>query len=140
MKYWMFMAYYKCQVDKARENLLRDLIAQRLISLGSLKAGSALSELVDETDFEKWAAEPDAAVDLQKAKFTFENNFNSLKLDSKIGLVLYREKTTYGTAAKLIAPGVVVPGTLSITNYELFFDADEDDPLYKEQDPKIITE
>uniref|UniRef100_A0A915Q760 BEACH-type PH domain-containing protein n=1 Tax=Setaria digitata TaxID=48799 RepID=A0A915Q760_9BILA len=100
------------EIDKAREDLLRDLVAQRLVSLGSLKAGSALNELVDETDFEKWATEPDTAVDLQ------------------------REKTTYGTTAKLIAPGVVVPGTLSITNYELFFDADEDDPLYKEQDPK----
>ncbi|MCP9257176.1 Neurobeachin [Dirofilaria immitis] len=104
------------EIDKAREDLLRDLIAQRLVSLGSLKAGSALSELVDESDFEKWATEPDAAVDLQ------------------------REKTTYGTAAKLIAPGIVVPGTLSITNYELFFDADEDHPLYKEQDPKINDE
>ncbi|OZC06944.1 hypothetical protein X798_06041 [Onchocerca flexuosa] len=49
----------------------------------------------------------------------------------------FQKKTTYGTAAKLIAPGIVVPGTLSITNYELFFDADEDDPLYKEQDPKL---
>ncbi|OZC06943.1 hypothetical protein X798_06040 [Onchocerca flexuosa] len=56
------------EVDKAREDLLRDLIAQRLISLGSLKAGSALSELVDETDFEKWATEPDAAIDLQKGR------------------------------------------------------------------------
>lgn len=49
----------------------------------------------------------------------------------------FSEKTTYGTSAKLIAPGIVVPGTLSVTNYELFFDADEDDPLYKEQDPKV---
>uniref|UniRef100_A0A1I7VUH3 Putative neurobeachin homolog n=1 Tax=Loa loa TaxID=7209 RepID=A0A1I7VUH3_LOALO len=102
------------EIDKAREDLLRDLVAQRLVSLGSLKPGSALGELVDESDFEKWATEPDAAIDLQ------------------------REKTTYGTAAKLIAPGIVVPGTLSITNYEVFFDADEDDPLYKEQDPKIL--
>ncbi|KAM3722837.1 putative neurobeachin [Dirofilaria immitis] len=54
------------EIDKAREDLLRDLIAQRLVSLGSLKAGSALSELVDESDFEKWATEPDAAVDLQR--------------------------------------------------------------------------
>ncbi|VIO92462.1 Uncharacterized protein BM_BM11947 [Brugia malayi] len=103
------------EVDKAREDLLRDLVAQRLVSLGSLKPGSTLGELVDETDFEKWATEPDVAIDLQ------------------------REKTTYGTAAKLIAPGLVVPGTLSITNYELFFDADEDDPLYKEQDPKVTS-
>ncbi|KAL4003867.1 hypothetical protein ACH3XW_9380 [Acanthocheilonema viteae] len=103
------------EADKAREDLLRDLVAQRLVSVGSLKAGSALGELVDETDFDKWATEPDVAVDLQ------------------------REKTTYGTAAKLIAPGIVIPGTLSITNYELFFDADEDDPLYKEQDPKLSS-
>ncbi|CAG9537569.1 unnamed protein product [Cercopithifilaria johnstoni] len=101
------------EVDKAREDLLRDLVAQRLVSIGSLKAGTALGELVDETGFEKWATEPDAAIDLQ------------------------REKTTYGTTAKLIAPGIVIPGILSITNYELFFDADENDPLYKEQDPKV---
>ncbi|VDK82211.1 unnamed protein product, partial [Litomosoides sigmodontis] len=103
------------EIDKAREDLLRDLVSQHLISLGSLKAGSALGELVDETGFEKWATEPDVAIDFQ------------------------REKTTYGTTARLIAPGVVIPGTLSITNYELFFDADEDDPLYKEQCPKLSS-
>lgn len=59
---------YKFQVDKAREDLLRDLVAQRLLSLGSLKPGSALDELVDETDFEKWATEPDVAVDVQKGR------------------------------------------------------------------------
>ncbi|KIH42294.1 hypothetical protein ANCDUO_27723, partial [Ancylostoma duodenale] len=44
--------------------------------------------------------------------------------------------TSYSTPAKLIAPGVVVPGTLSITATDLFFDADEENPLYKKQDPK----
>ncbi|KJH44682.1 hypothetical protein DICVIV_09289 [Dictyocaulus viviparus] len=44
--------------------------------------------------------------------------------------------TSYSTTAKLIAPGVVVPGTLSITSTDLFFDADEEHPLYKKQNPK----
>ncbi|VDM64449.1 unnamed protein product [Angiostrongylus costaricensis] len=47
-----------------------------------------------------------------------------------------QQVTNYTTTAKLIAPGVVVPGTLSITATDLFFDADEEHPLYKKQDPK----
>ncbi|VDO38190.1 unnamed protein product [Brugia timori] len=132
------------EVDKAREDLLRDLVAQRLVSLGSLKPGSTLGELVDETDFEKWATEPDVAIDLQRALMDWSDATGISERDyGKAGIRILgmkklgtNEKTTYGTAAKLIAPGLVVPGTLSITNYELFFDADEDDPLYKEQDPK----
>ncbi|EYC03946.1 hypothetical protein Y032_0090g2330 [Ancylostoma ceylanicum] len=69
------------------------------------------SELVDESDIDKWAAEIDPAPS--------------------------SEVTSYSTPAKLIAPGVVVPGTLSITATDLFFDADEENPLYKKQDPKV---
>uniref|UniRef100_A0A0N5B0I0 BEACH-type PH domain-containing protein n=1 Tax=Syphacia muris TaxID=451379 RepID=A0A0N5B0I0_9BILA len=87
--------------------LLRDLVARRLVSLGSLKTGSALSELVDESDIDKWATEPDAP------------------------------EVAYSTFGRLIAPGIVVPGTLSVTGSELYFDADEEHPLYKQQDPKV---
>lgn len=47
------------------------------------------------------------------------------------------ENTSYSTPGRLIAPGIVVPGTLSITSSELYFDADEEHPLYKQQDPKV---
>uniref|UniRef100_A0A1I7XKG3 BEACH-type PH domain-containing protein n=1 Tax=Heterorhabditis bacteriophora TaxID=37862 RepID=A0A1I7XKG3_HETBA len=47
------------------------------------------------------------------------------------------ESTCFSTAAKLISPGIIIPGTLSITATDLYFDADEDHPLYKEQDPKV---
>ncbi|KAK6046799.1 hypothetical protein COOONC_15694 [Cooperia oncophora] len=50
--------------------------------------------------------------------------------------LFFAEVTSYSTSAKLIAPGIVVPGTLSITATDLFFDADEENPLYKKQDPK----
>ncbi|KAK6744681.1 hypothetical protein RB195_011415 [Necator americanus] len=69
------------------------------------------SELVDESDIDKWAAEIDPTPS--------------------------SEMTSYSTPAKLIAPGVVVPGTLSITATDMFFDADEENPLYKAQDPKM---
>ncbi|VDK60012.1 unnamed protein product [Cylicostephanus goldi] len=52
-------------------------------------------------------------------------------------ILLLAEVTSYSTPAKLIAPGLVVPGTLSITATDLFFDADEENPLYKKQDPKV---
>uniref|UniRef100_A0A9J2PMU3 BEACH-type PH domain-containing protein n=1 Tax=Ascaris lumbricoides TaxID=6252 RepID=A0A9J2PMU3_ASCLU len=101
------------EAEKAREELLRELVARRVLSLGSLKTGSALGELVDESDIDKWASEPEPNVDLQ------------------------RENTSYSTPGRLIAPGIVVPGTLSITSSELYFDADEEHPLYKQQDPKV---
>uniref|UniRef100_A0A183E7U4 ATP-dependent RNA helicase HrpA n=1 Tax=Gongylonema pulchrum TaxID=637853 RepID=A0A183E7U4_9BILA len=56
--------------------LLRDLVARRLVSLGSLKAGTALGELVDETDFEKWALEPDTAIDVQRDQSISRINFH----------------------------------------------------------------
>ncbi|CAD6185951.1 unnamed protein product [Caenorhabditis auriculariae] len=75
------------------------------VTPGRLAAQS--HELVDESDIDKWAAEVDPTPSSQNACFS--------------------------TLAKLIAPGVVVPGTLSITATDLFFDADEDHPLYKKQ-------
>ncbi|KAF3852486.1 hypothetical protein F7725_005841 [Dissostichus mawsoni] len=41
------------------------------------------------------------------------------------------------TSAQLVAPAVVVKGTLSITPSELYFEVDEDDPSFKAIDPKV---
>uniref|UniRef100_A0A3B3WP50 LPS-responsive vesicle trafficking, beach and anchor containing n=1 Tax=Poecilia mexicana TaxID=48701 RepID=A0A3B3WP50_9TELE len=41
------------------------------------------------------------------------------------------------TSAQLIAPAAVVKGTLSVTASELFFEVDEDDPSFKDIDPKV---
>ncbi|CAJ0941809.1 unnamed protein product, partial [Mesorhabditis belari] len=69
-------------------------------------------ELVDESDIDKWAAEVDPPPP--------------------------NESTSYSTPAKLIAPGLLVPGTLSITANDLYFDADEEDPLFKQQDLRQV--
>lgn len=47
------------------------------------------------------------------------------------------ENSSFSTPAKLIAPGLVVPGVLSVTSTDLYFDADEENPLYKQQDSKV---
>lgn len=47
------------------------------------------------------------------------------------------ESTAFSTFAKLISPGVIVPGTLSVTATDLYFDADEEHPLFRQQDPKV---
>ncbi len=39
--------------------------------------------------------------------------------------------------AKLIAPGVVAPGTLSITSAELYFEVDEEDPEFQKHDQEV---
>lgn len=41
------------------------------------------------------------------------------------------------TKAKLIAPGLVAPGIISITSTELYFEVDEDDTEYKKLDPEV---
>ncbi|XP_074542545.1 lipopolysaccharide-responsive and beige-like anchor protein isoform X3 [Halichoeres trimaculatus] len=43
------------------------------------------------------------------------------------------------TSAQLVAPAVVVKGTLSITASELYFEVDEEDPGFKAIDPKILA-
>lgn len=41
------------------------------------------------------------------------------------------------TKAKLIAPGIVSPGIMSITSTELYFEVDEEDPEFKKIDPEV---
>ncbi|CAH2301148.1 lipopolysaccharide-responsive and beige-like anchor [Pelobates cultripes] len=43
------------------------------------------------------------------------------------------------TPAQLVAPSIVLNGTLSVTSTELFFEVDEDDPSFKKIDPKILA-
>ncbi|XP_055390068.1 neurobeachin isoform X2 [Condylostylus longicornis] len=42
------------------------------------------------------------------------------------------------TKAKLIAPGLVAPGTVSITSTEMFFEVDEDHPDFQKIDPEVL--
>lgn len=41
------------------------------------------------------------------------------------------------TKAKLVAPGIVAPGMVSITSTELYFEVDEDDPEFKKIDTEV---
>ncbi|XP_033217020.1 neurobeachin-like [Belonocnema kinseyi] len=43
------------------------------------------------------------------------------------------------TKAKLISPGIVAPGVMSITSSELYFEVDEDDVEYKKIDSELTT-
>jgi len=43
------------------------------------------------------------------------------------------------TSCKLVSPGAVVNGTLSITKTELYFEMDEEDPKNKKIDPKVYS-
>ncbi|XP_063074295.1 lipopolysaccharide-responsive and beige-like anchor protein isoform X2 [Engraulis encrasicolus] len=43
------------------------------------------------------------------------------------------------TGAQLVAPAVVVKGTLSITASEVYFEVDEEEPSFKKIDPKILA-
>lgn len=43
------------------------------------------------------------------------------------------------TKGKLIAPGIVAPGIISVTSAELYFEVDEDDPEFKKIDSEVST-
>lgn len=43
------------------------------------------------------------------------------------------------TKGKLIAPGIVAPGIISVTSTELYFEVDEDDPEFKKIDGEVST-
>ena len=43
------------------------------------------------------------------------------------------------TTALLVAPGVTVPGTISITSSEVYFEVDEDSDDFKQVDPKVSS-
>ncbi|XP_013144824.1 PREDICTED: neurobeachin isoform X2 [Papilio polytes] len=42
------------------------------------------------------------------------------------------------TKARLVAPGLVAPGTVSLTSTELYFEVDEEDPEFKKIDPEVL--
>ena len=44
------------------------------------------------------------------------------------------------TKTKLIAPGVVAPGIMSITSTELYFEVDEDDSEFKKIDTEVSAD
>lgn len=43
------------------------------------------------------------------------------------------------TKARLVAPGIIATGMVSITSTELYFEVDEDDPEYKKLDADVST-
>jgi hypothetical protein len=60
------------------------------------------------------------------------------KLCSSFAFFSFFEGTVnLSVSASLIAPGLVVPGTFSVTNTEFYFEVDEDDPLYKKLDQQV---
>uniref|UniRef100_A0A8C5UFU5 LPS responsive beige-like anchor protein n=1 Tax=Malurus cyaneus samueli TaxID=2593467 RepID=A0A8C5UFU5_9PASS len=67
---------------------------------------------------------------LYSHSFGFEHCWCFLALAGPVAL---------STPAQLVAPSVVVKGTLSITQSELYFEVDEEDPSFKKIDPKILA-
>lgn len=49
----------------------------------------------------------------------------------------YTGSVSLSTRCRLIAPGITAPGTLSVTQSELFFEVDEDDAEFKKNCPRV---
>uniref|UniRef100_A0AAF5DLT8 BEACH domain-containing protein n=2 Tax=Strongyloides stercoralis TaxID=6248 RepID=A0AAF5DLT8_STRER len=99
-------------ISESRQKLLKELKKRNAIvsSLGN----NSQEHQVDDGDICKFLEE---SMDMETTKK--DNN------------------SIYSTPCKLIAPGLVVPGTISITMTDFYFDADESDDLYEKQNPKV---
>lgn len=74
-----------------------------------------------------------------KIKCYFWSNLSFKKFDVTYMtyLFLLAGPVSLSTPAQLVAPSVVVKGTLSVTSSELYFEVDEEDPNFKKIDPKV---
>ncbi|XP_061683071.1 neurobeachin-like isoform X2 [Syngnathoides biaculeatus] len=65
--------------------------------------------------------------------------------DDSVGLLQEKEVDNLGgpvvlsSPAQLVAPGLVVRGTLSISTSEIYFEVDEEDPAFKRLSPKVLA-
>lgn len=64
--------------------------------------------------------------------YIFQNIIDEFRNDGSI-----LGPVNISTKAKLIAPGVVAPGMVSITSTELYFEVDEDEPEFKKIDTEV---
>ncbi len=102
------------ELEKARERLLAASGGEIVPPTQQASA----QELVDASDIAAWSSEADNALLVAAGN------------ESTAG-------TSFSTPAKLLAAGLVVPGTLSTTANELYFDCDENDADFKDVDPKV---
>uniref|UniRef100_A0A0N4Z1M8 BEACH-type PH domain-containing protein n=1 Tax=Parastrongyloides trichosuri TaxID=131310 RepID=A0A0N4Z1M8_PARTI len=101
-------------LSESRQKLLKELKKRNAIVSSFGNNGNSLEHQVDDVDICKMLEE---SMDIETTK----------KDNGSI----------YSTPCKLIAPGLVVPGTISITTGDLYFDADEGDELYRKQNSKV---
>lgn len=69
--------------------------------------------------------------------FKFTSAFDRPAVSSERRACVPAGPVNFSTSAQLVAPAVVVKGTLSITNCELYFEVDEDEPSFRAIDPKV---
>ncbi|GAB6031814.1 hypothetical protein CHUAL_010216 [Chamberlinius hualienensis] len=60
------------------------------------------------------------------------------QMDDKDLETEFTNPISLSTKCNLITAGLVVPGIISITNTELYFEVDEDDPEYKKVDEEVV--
>lgn len=60
-----------------------------------------------------------------------------LTLNSFLNMLIITGPVNISTRGKLIAPGIVANGIISITSTELYFEVDEDDPEFKKIDSEV---
>lgn len=66
-----------------------------------------------------------------------EDSISDITIDDKILEVDDTGHVILTTDCQMLAPCVVVPGSLTITSTAMFFSADEDDEEYRKIDPKV---
>ena len=85
------------------------------------------------------AGGPELRVFIKRKKFVdILKHFWNILIDDPFSCI-FSGPINSGTQALLVSPGVSVPGTLSITASEVYFEVDEESEEYKNIDPKVGT-
>ena len=114
-------AYLLFQAEEA----LHAQIAKSKSNLAPLQS----SDLLDDSELLNEDRELDA--ELSGAFLSSKTVSISLKR------IIFAGPVNLSSRAKLIAPGIVAPGTLSITSAELYFEVDEEDAEFQKLDPEV---
>uniref|UniRef100_A0A672PHL4 LPS responsive beige-like anchor protein n=1 Tax=Sinocyclocheilus grahami TaxID=75366 RepID=A0A672PHL4_SINGR len=131
------MCDHLIRAAKYRDHVTSTQLIQKIVNILTDKHGawgcSAFSRPREFWRLDYWED------DLRRRRRFIRNLFGSTHSEATLKAAAEHGPVNLSTSAQLVAPAVVVKGTLSITAQELYFEVDEEDPSFKNIDPKILA-
>uniref|UniRef100_A0A915IKJ0 BEACH-type PH domain-containing protein n=1 Tax=Romanomermis culicivorax TaxID=13658 RepID=A0A915IKJ0_ROMCU len=119
---------------RRRDNLSAYRIQDKILNILTSKHGAWSGENRDKKDYRKLDVWED---DSRRRRRLVPNPIGSNHPEATLKAAVERESINFTSSAKLVAPGLVLPGILSISSTDMSFDCIEDDPEFKVHDAKV---